>query len=169
MEMNTRIQVEHGVTELITMRDLVKEQIRVAAGEPLSFGGKDLVFFGHALECRINAEDPETFVPSPGIVGHLNLPGGPGVRVDTLLHDGCEVLPYYDSLIAKLMVHGRDRAEAIARMRRCLDVMVVEGIKTNAPLPRGIMGAPDFRAGRLDTRFMERFLPEKKKAAPVAR
>jgi acetyl-CoA carboxylase biotin carboxylase subunit len=168
MEMNTRIQVEHGITELITGRDLVKEQIRVAAGEPLSFAGKDLVYFGHAIECRINAEDPETFVPSPGTVGHLNLPGGPGVRIDTFLHDGCEVLPYYDSLIAKLMTHGRDRAEAIARMRRCLDVMVVEGIKTNVALHRRILADPDFQAGRVDTSFMERFLPEKK-AAPVAR
>ena len=168
MEMNTRIQVEHGVTELVTGRDLVKEQIRVAAGEPLSFTGRDLVYHGHAIECRINAEDPESFVPSPGIVGHLNLPGGPGVRVDTFLHDGCEVLPYYDSLIAKLMAHGRDRAEAVARMRRCLDVMVVEGIKTNVALHRRIMDDPDFRAGRVDTSFMERFLPEKK-AAPVAR
>jgi acetyl-CoA carboxylase biotin carboxylase subunit len=168
MEMNTRIQVEHGVTELVTGRDLVKEQIRVAAGEPLSFTGKDLVYSGHAIECRINAEDPETFVPSPGIVGHLNLPGGPGVRVDTFLHDDCEVLPYYDSLIAKLMAHGRDRAEAMARMRRCLDVMVVEGIKTNVALHRRILADPDFQAGRVDTSFMERFLPEKK-AAPVAR
>ena len=168
MEMNTRIQVEHGVTELITGRDLVKEQIRVAAGEPLSFSGRDLVYHGHAIECRINAEDPQTFVPSPGIVGHLNLPGGPGVRVDTFLHDDCEVLPFYDSLIAKVMAHGRDRAEAIARMRRCLDVMVVEGIKTNVALHRRIMDDPDFRAGRVDTSFMERFLPEKK-AAPVVR
>jgi acetyl-CoA carboxylase biotin carboxylase subunit len=168
MEMNTRIQVEHGVTELVTGRDLVKEQIRVAAGEPLSFSGRDLVYHGHAIECRINAEDPETFVPSPGIVGHLNLPGGPGVRVDTFLHDDCEVLPYYDSLIAKLMAHGRDRAEALARMRRCLDVMVVEGIKTNIALHRRILSDPDFQAGRVDTSFMERFLPEKK-AAPVAR
>jgi acetyl-CoA carboxylase biotin carboxylase subunit len=168
MEMNTRIQVEHGVTELITGRDLVKEQIRVAAGEPLSFAGRDLVFSGHAIECRINAEDPETFVPSPGVVRHLNLPGGPGVRVDTFLHDGCEVVPYYDSMVAKLMAHGRDRAEAMARMRRCLDVMVVEGIKTNVALHRRILEDPDFRAGRVDTGFMERFLPEKK-AAPVAR
>jgi acetyl-CoA carboxylase biotin carboxylase subunit len=168
MEMNTRIQVEHGVTELVTGRDLVKEQIRVAAGEPLSFSGRDLVYHGHAIECRINAEDPETFVPSPGIVGHLNLPGGPGVRVDTFLHDDCEVLPYYDSLIAKLMAHGRDRAEALARMRRCLDVMVVEGIKTNIALHRRILSDPDFQAGRVDTSFMDRFLPEKK-AAPVAR
>ena len=168
MEMNTRIQVEHGVTELITFRDLVKEQIRVAAGEPLSFASKDLVFSGHAIECRINAEDPVTFVPSPGIVRHLNLPGGPGVRIDTFLHDGCEVLPFYDSLVAKLIAYGRDRAEAIARMRRCLDVFVVEGIKTNVALHRRIMDDPDFRAGRMDTSFMERFLPEKK-AAPVAR
>jgi acetyl-CoA carboxylase biotin carboxylase subunit len=168
MEMNTRIQVEHGVTELITGRDLVKEQIRVAAGEPLSFTGKDLIYFGHAMECRINAEDPETFVPSPGIVRHLNLPGGPGVRIDTFLHDGCEVLPYYDSLIAKLMTYGRDRAEAMARMRRCLDVMVIEGIKTNVALHRRILDDPEFKAGRVDTSFMERFLPEKK-AAPVVR
>jgi acetyl-CoA carboxylase, biotin carboxylase subunit len=166
--MNTRIQVEHGVTELITFRDLVKEQIRVAAGEPLSFAARDLVFSGHAIECRINAEDPVSFVPSPGIVRHLNLPGGPGVRIDTFLHDGCEVLPFYDSLVAKLMAYGRDRAEAIARMRRCLDVFVVEGIKTNVALHRRIMDDPDFRAGRMDTSFMERFLPEKK-AAPVAR
>ena len=169
MEMNTRIQVEHGVTELISGRDLVKEQIRVAAGEPLSFSGRDLVYHGHAIECRINAEDPETFVPSPGRVRHLNLPGGPGVRIDTFLHDGCEVQPYYDSLVAKLMAHGRDRAEAMARMRRSLDVMVVEGIKTNVALHRRILDDPDFRAGRVDTSFMERFLPQKKAAPPVAR
>src|SRR4029453_14945529 len=169
MEMNTRIQVEHGVTELISGRDLVKEQIRVAAGEPLSFSGRDLVYHGHAIECRINAEDPETFVPSPGRGRHLNLPGGPGVRIATFLHDGCEVQPYYDSLVAKLMAHGRDRAEAMARMRRSLDVMVVEGIKTNIALHRPILDAPDFRAGRVDTSFMERFLPQKKVAPPVAR
>jgi len=169
MEMNTRIQVEHGVTELISGRDLVKEQIRVAAGEPLSFSGRDLVYQGHAIECRINAEDPDTFVPSPGRVRHLNLPGGPGVRIDTFLHDGCEVQPYYDSLVAKLMTHGRDRAEAMARMRRCLDVMVVEGIKTNVALHRRILDDPDFRAGRVDTSFMDRFLPQKKAAPPVAR
>ena len=158
MEMNTRIQVEHGVTELVTGRDLVKEQILVASGEPLAFDG-------HAIECRINAEDPVTFAPSPGIVRHLNLPGGPGVRVDTFIHNGCEIPPYYDSLIAKLMVHGRDRAEAIARMRRCLDVLVVEGIKTNCSLHRRILDDPDFQAGRFDTRFMDRFQPPKKVAA----
>jgi acetyl-CoA carboxylase, biotin carboxylase subunit len=162
MEMNTRIQVEHGVTELITGLDLVKEQILVAAGQPLSFGQKDVTFRGHALECRINAEDPQTFVPSPGRINHFNLPGGPGVRVDTYAHEGCEVSPYYDSLIAKVMTHGRDRSEAVARMRRCLDMLVVEGIKTNITLHRRILDDPDFLAGRLDTRFMDRYLPAKK-------
>jgi len=157
MEMNTRIQVEHGVTELVTGRDLVKEQLQIAAGEPLSFAQKDLVLTGHAIECRINAEDPATFVPSPGTITSFNVPGGPGVRVDTAAHEGCEIPPYYDSLVAKLMVHGRDRREAIARMRRCLDVMIVEGIKTTIPLHRRIMDDADFQAGRLSTKFMERF------------
>jgi acetyl-CoA carboxylase biotin carboxylase subunit len=165
MEMNTRIQVEHGVTELVTGRDLVKEQIHVAAGEPLSFSQKDISFTGHALECRINAEDPWSFVPSPGTIRHLFQPGGPGVRVDTFVHEGCEISPYYDSLLAKLMTHGRTRAEAIARMKRCLDVMVVEGIKTNIPLHRKILDDPDFVAGRLDTGFMERFLALRKAKA----
>ncbi len=162
MEMNTRIQVEHGVTELVTGRDLVKEQIRVAAGEPLSFSQKDIAFSGHALECRVNAEDPWSFVPSPGTIRHFFQPGGPGVRVDTFAHEGCEISPYYDSMIAKVMTHGRDRAEAIARMKRCLDVMVVEGIKTNIPLQRRILDDPDFVAGRLDTGFLERFLQLRK-------
>jgi acetyl-CoA carboxylase, biotin carboxylase subunit len=143
----------------------VKEQLHVAAGAPLSFSQKDVAFAGHALECRINAEDPVTFVPSPGTIVHFFQPGGPGVRVDTFVHEGCEISPYYDSLIAKLMTHGRDRAEAIARMKRCLDVMVVEGIKTNIPLHRRILDDPDFVAGRFDTRFMERFVPQKKAVA----
>jgi acetyl-CoA carboxylase, biotin carboxylase subunit len=168
MEMNTRIQVEHGVTELVTGRDLVKEQILVAVGEPLSFAQKDIVWTGHALECRINAEDPDTFVPSPGTIRHLHLPGGPGVRVDTYAHDGCEVSPYYDSLVAKLMTHGRDRTEAVARMRRALDVVVMEGIKTNVPLHRRIMDDPDFLAGNLHTHFMERYQPRKKAAAAAS-
>jgi acetyl-CoA carboxylase biotin carboxylase subunit len=137
----------------------------VAAGAPLSFSQKDVAFVGHALECRINAEDPVTFVPSPGTIRHFFQPGGPGVRIDTFAHEGCEISPYYDSMIAKVMTHGRDRAEAIARMRRCLDVMVVEGIKTNIPLHRRILEDPDFQAGRFDTGFMERFLPQKKGAA----
>jgi acetyl-CoA carboxylase biotin carboxylase subunit len=167
MEMNTRIQVEHGITELVTGRDLVKEQIHVAAGEPLSFAQKDVQISGHAIECRINAEDPFTFVPSPGVIQHFHVPGGPGVRVDTFAHEGCEISPYYDSLIAKVMTHGRDRREAIARMRRCLDLMVVEGIKTTIPLHRRILEDPDFQAGRIDTRFMERFQPQKR-AVPAA-
>ncbi len=157
MEMNTRIQVEHGVTELVTGRDLVKEQILVAAGETLSFAQKDIAFNGHAIECRINAEDPQSFAPSPGTIRSFNLPGGPGVRVDTAAHEGAEVSPYYDSMIAKLMVHGRDRREAIARMRRCLDVMVVEGVKTTIPVHQRILEDPDFVAGRLSTKFMERY------------
>jgi acetyl-CoA carboxylase biotin carboxylase subunit len=165
MEMNTRIQVEHGVTELVSGRDLVKEQILLATGQRLSFAQKDVVMSGHAIECRINAEDPVTFTPSPGVVRHFHVPGGPGVRVDTAAHEGCEISPFYDSMIAKLMVHGRDRAEAIARMRRCLDVMVVEGIKTTIPLHRRIMDDADFQAGRLDTRFMERYQVPKRAAA----
>jgi acetyl-CoA carboxylase biotin carboxylase subunit len=168
MEMNTRIQVEHGVTELVTGRDLVKEQIHVAAGAPLSFAQKDVTFSGHALECRINAEDPFTFVPSPGVVRHFYAPGGPGVRVDTFAHEGCEISPFYDSLVGKLMTHGRDRTEAMARMRRCLEVMVVEGIKTNIPLHRRILADPDFVAGRFDTRFMDRFAPERKAVPPAS-
>jgi acetyl-CoA carboxylase, biotin carboxylase subunit len=165
MEMNTRIQVEHGVTELVTGRDLVKEQILVAAGEPLSFSQKDVAISGHAIECRINAEDPQTFIPFPGTIRHLFIPGGPGVRVDTAMHEGCEISPYYDSLVGKLMAHGRNRMEAIARMKRCLDVMVVEGIRTNIALHRRILDDPDFQAGRLDTRFMERFQASKRSAA----
>ncbi len=158
MEMNTRIQVEHGVTELVTGRDLVKEQILVAAEQPLSFRQADVGLVGHALECRINAEDPRTFAPSPGLIKHFWVPGGPGIRVDTFAHEGCEVSPYYDSMVAKLMTFGKDRTEAIARMRRALDTMVVEGIKTSIPLQRQIMDDPDFIAGKLNTGFMERFL-----------
>ena len=167
MEMNTRIQVEHGVTELVTGRDLVKEQIHVAAGDALSFAQKDVAMNGHAIECRVNAEDPFTFVPSPGTIRHFHVPGGPGVRVDTFAHEGCEISPFYDSLVAKIMTHGRDRREAIARMKRCLDLTVVEGIKTNIPLHKRILDDPDFVAGRIDTSFMNRFQPVKK-AAPAA-
>jgi len=157
MEMNTRIQVEHGVTELVTGIDLVKEQILVAAGNPLSFAQRDITLRGHAMECRINAEDPVTFVPSPGVIRYFHVPGGPGVRVDTFAHDGCSVSPYYDSLVAKVMAYGRDRGEAIARMRRCLDAMIVEGIKTTIPLHRRLMDDPEFQAGRLDTGFLGRW------------
>jgi acetyl-CoA carboxylase biotin carboxylase subunit len=167
MEMNTRIQVEHGVTELITDRDLVKEQILVASGAALSFRQTDIATLGHAIECRVNAEDPYTFVPSPGVIRHFYVPTGPGVRVDTAAYEGCEVSPYYDSLVAKLMTWGRDRKEAIARMKRCLDVMIVEGIKTTIPLHRRIMDDPDFAAGNVHTGFMERYQVPKK-PAPVS-
>jgi acetyl-CoA carboxylase biotin carboxylase subunit len=163
LEVNTRVQVEHPVTEFITGIDIVKEQIRIAAGERLSFKQGDVTFNGHAIECRVNAEDPETFAPSPGVVHAFSVPGGPGVRIDTFLHSECTISPYYDSMIAKIIVHGRDRHEAIARMRRTLEMTVIEGIKTSIPLHLKILADPDFVAGRLGTAFMERFLVEKKR------
>jgi acetyl-CoA carboxylase biotin carboxylase subunit len=162
MEMNTRIQVEHGVTELVTGRDLVKEQILVAAGQPMTFSQRDVAISGHSIECRVNAEDPRTFAPSPGHVRHFYVPGGPGVRVDTFAHEGCTIPPYYDSLVAKVMTHGRDRREAIDRMRRTLEVTVVEGIKTSIPLHLEILRHPEFVKGEVDTHFMERFMAQKK-------
>jgi acetyl-CoA carboxylase biotin carboxylase subunit len=159
METNTRLQVEHPVTEMVTGVDIVKEQIRIAAGEPLSITGGDVHLRGHAIECRVNAEDPATFVPSPGLINAFHVVGGPGVRVDSFAHPQCTVPPHYDSLIAKIVVHGRDRNEAIARMRRTLQMMVVEGIKTTLPLQVRILDDPDFHAGRVTTSFMERFSP----------
>jgi len=158
MEMNTRIQVEHPVTEMVTISDLVAAQIRIAAGEELNYIQDQLIFVGHAIECRVNAEDPETFTPSPGRITALNLPSGVGVRVDTAIYDGYLVPPYYDSLIAKVVVHSRTRERAIARMRRALESMVVEGIKTTIPLHLKILNDPDFVAGNFSTRFMDRFL-----------
>lgn len=157
IEVNARIQVEHPVTEMVTGVDLVKSQIRVAAGEPLSTILREPVTIrGHAIECRINAEHPETFTPSPGRITGLNLPGGAGVRVDTAAyHDGV-IPPYYDSLVAKLITHGADRAEATARMNRALDMFVVEGIYTSIPLHLKILAHPDFVAGKLDTSFLVR-------------
>jgi acetyl-CoA carboxylase, biotin carboxylase subunit len=160
LEVNTRVQVEHPVTEFITGVDIVKEQIRVAAGERLSFKQGDVTFTGHAIECRINAEDPDTFAPSPGVIHAFSVPGGPGVRVDTFAHSECTISPYYDSLVAKIIVHGRDRQEAIARMRRTLEMTVIEGIKTSIPLHLKILRDPDFVAGKLSTSFMDRYLPE---------
>jgi acetyl-CoA carboxylase biotin carboxylase subunit len=157
MEMNTRLQVEHPVTEEVTGVDIVKEQIAVAAGVPLSFAGRELVPRGHAIEFRVNAEDPVTFAPSPGRLTAFHPPGGMGVRVDTAAYQGYVIPPHYDSLIAKLIVSGRDREEAISRARRALDLFVIEGIKTSIPMHRRILDDPDFREGRLSTRFMERF------------
>ncbi|HYG82814.1 MAG TPA: acetyl-CoA carboxylase biotin carboxylase subunit, partial [Pyrinomonadaceae bacterium] len=147
MEMNTRIQVEHPVTEMVTLADIVRNQIRVAEGAPLAYAQEDVVIRGHSIECRINAEDPETFTPSPGTITAFNLPGGPGVRVDTAAYPGYKVPPYYDSMIAKVIVHAGTRELAIARMKRALEAMVVEGIKTTIPLHLKIMDDPNFRAG----------------------
>jgi len=158
MEMNTRIQVEHPVTEMVTLADIVRNQIRLAEGERLGFTQDDVIIVGHAIECRINAENPETFAPSPGLISAFNLPGGPGVRVDTYVYAGYTVPPFYDSMIAKVIVHARTRELAIARMKRALEVMVIEGIKTTIPLHLKIMDDPRFRAGDFSTSFMEDFL-----------
>jgi acetyl-CoA carboxylase biotin carboxylase subunit len=157
IEANTRLQVEHPVTEMVTGVDIVKEQIRIAAGERMSCKQSEVTFSGHAIECRVNAECADTFVPSPGVVRVFSVPGGPGIRVDTAAHSECTVSPYYDSMIAKVIAHGRDRQEAIARMRRTLEMTVIEGIKTSVPLHLRILADPDFVAGRFDTSFMNRF------------
>ena len=158
IEMNTRIQVEHPVTELVTGIDLVKLQIRIASGEELPFKQEDIVIRGHAIECRINAEDPKTFMPSPGPVRLWHPPGGPGIRIDSHLYTGYAVPPFYDSLIAKVISYGEDRDTAIVRMRNALSEMVVEGIKTNAPLHQEIFGHSAFRQGGLDIHYLERRL-----------
>lgn len=147
IEMNTRIQVEHPVTEMVTDRDMVKEQIRIAAGEEISFSQKDVNIKGHAIECRINAENYQTFVPSPGLVKHFHAPGGPGIRVDSHLYGGYTVPPYYDSMIAKIIAFGEDRATALDRMRGALDEIYIDGIETNVELHKKILSAPEFVAG----------------------
>jgi acetyl-CoA carboxylase biotin carboxylase subunit len=158
IEMNARIQVEHPVTELVTGVDLIKAQIRIAAGEGLDDAVGEMNFSGHAIECRINAEDPETFVPSAGRITTFQAPGGTGVRVDSAAYADAVIPPYYDSMIAKLIVKGRDRAEAVGRMKRALEMFVIEGIKTSIPLHRRILADADFAAGRFDTHFIERLL-----------
>ena len=158
IEMNTRLQVEHPVTEMVCGVDLVREQLRVAAGEALGYGQSDITFNGHAIECRITAEDPVDFTPSPGRVNTYHAPGGLGVRVDSALYSGYSVPPHYDSLVAKLVVHGATRAQAIARMKRCLNEMVVDGIKTTIPLHARIMDDPEFQAGDYTIHWLERFV-----------
>ncbi|MEO8328141.1 MAG: acetyl-CoA carboxylase biotin carboxylase subunit, partial [Nitrospirota bacterium] len=158
MEVNTRIQVEHPVTEMVTGVDLIKEQIRIAAGEELSYRQKDIQLTGHAIECRINAECPDRFTPSPGTITKFCPPGGPGIRVDTAMDTTGIVHPYYDSMIAKLIAFGRDRDEAMARTRRALDEFVIEGIKTSIPLHRRILDHPDFQKGPVSTRFLDRLV-----------
>ncbi len=157
MEMNTRIQVEHPVTEMVTLADIVRNQIRIATGENIGYTQDEVQITGHAIECRINAEDPVKFTPSPGRITAFNIPGGPGVRVDTAVYPGYVVPPYYDSMIAKLIVHARTRDLAIARMQRALDMMVIEGIKTTIPLHKKIMADENFRKGNFSTKFMEEF------------
>jgi len=158
IEMNTRLQVEHPVTEMVCGVDLVREQIRVAAGEPLGYEQRDIRFNGHAIECRITAEDPVTFAPSPGRVNAYHAPGGLGVRIDSALYAGYAVPPHYDSLVAKLIVHGSTRAEAIARCRRALTEMVVDGIRTTIPLHQLIMDDPEFASGEYTIHWLERFV-----------
>ena len=158
IEMNTRIQVEHPVTELLTGVDLIKAQIRIAAGEKMEDAAGEIHFSGHAIECRINAEDPVTFVPSAGRITTFQAPGGTGVRVDSAAYADAVIPPFYDSMIAKLIVKGRDRGEAIGRMKRALEMFVIEGIKTSIPLQRRILADPDFAAGTFDTHFIEKLL-----------
>jgi acetyl-CoA carboxylase biotin carboxylase subunit len=156
MEMNTRIQVEHPVTEMVTGRDLIKEQIAVAAGEPLSFKQEEIQFTGHAIECRVNAEDPrQDFMPSPGTILFFHLPGGTGVRVDSHVYQGYQISPYYDSMIAKIICHGLDRVEAVGRMRRALEECVIDGVQTTLGFHQAIIRNPRFLEGDLSTRFLE--------------
>ncbi|WP_349572516.1 acetyl-CoA carboxylase biotin carboxylase subunit [Azotobacter salinestris] len=158
IEMNTRVQVEHPVTEMVTGVDIVKEMLLIAGGEPLSIRQEDVVIRGHALECRINAEDPATFMPSPGKVNHFHAPGGNGIRVDSHLYSGYAVPPNYDSLIGKLIAYGKDRDEAMARMRNALDEIVVDGIKTNVPLHRELTRDPGFCQGGVNIHYLEKKL-----------
>jgi acetyl-CoA carboxylase biotin carboxylase subunit len=162
IEMNTRIQVEHPVTEMVTGIDLIKEQIRIAAGEKLSFTQRDVHFRGHAIECRINAEDPDTFMPSPGIISWYHPPGGPSVRVDSAAYTNYSVPPQYDSMVAKVIVHADTRAQAIVRMTRALEEIVLDGIKTTVPLHLEILADPVFRKGKYSTRYLDEFLTRKR-------
>ena len=158
IEMNTRLQIEHTISEMITGIDLVREQIRVAAGLPLSYKQEDIVFTGHAIECRINAENPETFMPSPGTIKGFHAPGGLGVRVDSALYDGYKIPPHYDSMIAKLIVHGTSRNECLLRLRRSLEEFVIGGVDTTLGLHRRIINQPDFINGHYDIHWLEEFL-----------
>jgi acetyl-CoA carboxylase biotin carboxylase subunit len=165
IEMNTRIQVEHPVTEMITGVDLVREQLLIAAGEKLSLRQQDIVLTGHAIECRINAEDPNTFMPSPGTVKRFHPAGGPGVRMDTHIYDGYRIPPNYDSMIGKLIVHGPDRETAIARMRLALAETVIEGVKCNIPLQQRIMADVGFQQGGQNIHYLEKRMAEQKEKA----
>ena len=158
IEMNTRLQVEHPVTEMVTGIDLVREQIRIAAGAPLGYGQDDIRFNGHAIECRINAENPETFTPSPGRIGNYHAPGGLGVRVESALYAGYTIPPTYDSLIAKVVVHGKTRTECLMRLRRALEEYVIDGVETTIPLHQRLINEPDFANGAYDVTWLEELL-----------
>ncbi len=168
MEMNTRIQVEHPVTEQVTLVDLIKQQIRVAAGKRLPFGQQDIKFRGHSIECRVNAEHPETLLPSPGQITAFNVPKGPGVRVDTAAHEAAFISPYYDSMIAKVIVHAFNREEALVRMRRALSMFVIQGIDTSLPLLQRILDHPGFTSGDYDTHLIDELLPTSRAQAAEA-
>ncbi len=158
IEMNTRLQVEHPVTEMLTGIDLVREQVRVATGEPLGYGQDAIGFYGHAIECRINAEDPRTFTPSPGRIDSYHAPGGLGVRVDSALYDGCRIPPFYDSLIAKVITHGTSRTDCLLRLRRALEELVIEGVSTTLPLHVDVIREPEFAAGDYTIHWLESWL-----------
>ena len=164
IEMNTRVQVEHPVTEMITGIDIVREMIAVSAGAPLSVKQKDIKIKGHAFECRINAEDPETFVPCPGKITEWHAPGGLGIRVDSEIYSGYSIPPFYDSMIAKLIVHGKTRNAALMRLRRALEEFVIEGVKTTIPLHQEIISQAEYIDGQYNIHWLEQFM-EKKKAA----
>jgi acetyl-CoA carboxylase biotin carboxylase subunit len=158
IEMNTRVQVEHPVTEMITGIDIVREQIRIAAGMPLSFDQSDVTFTGHAIECRINAENPKTFVPAPGRIGSYHPPGGLAVRVDSAVYAGYKIPPFYDSMIGKLIVHGRNRNECLMRLRRALKEFVIDGVETTIPLHLDLIAQPDFINGDYHIHWLEEYL-----------
>jgi acetyl-CoA carboxylase biotin carboxylase subunit len=158
IEMNTRLQVEHPISEMISGVDIVREQLRIAAGAPLGYRQSDIRLQGHAIECRINAENPENFRPSPGRISEYHAPGGLGVRVDSALYDGYEVPPYYDSLISKLIVHGKSRNECLMRLRRALEEYVIGGIDTTIPLHQRLAVAPEFIDGDYDIHWLEDFV-----------
>jgi acetyl-CoA carboxylase biotin carboxylase subunit len=161
IEMNTRVQVEHPVTEMITGVDIVREQLLIASGEPLSLKQSDIKIRGHSFECRINAEDPKSFLPSPGKVKYFHAPGGPGIRVDSHLYAGYTVPPFYDSLIGKIISYGEDRGIALRRMRQALDELIIEGIRTNTPLHRDLVRDKSFKAGGVSIHYLESKLDDK--------
>ncbi len=158
IEMNTRVQVEHPVSEMITGVDIIKEQLMIASGQPLSFKQKDIIFRGHSFECRVNAEDPETFLPQPGTINAYHAPGGNGVRVDSHIYNGYRVPPNYDSMIGKIITYGRDRNSALSRMRNALDEMLIDGIKTNIPLHEDLVRDPEFQKGGVNIHYLEKKL-----------